>query len=595
MKSNSNRIGKYWRTGVIIALLFIISIASSGCSPARFKTKAASVPQVVFSSLSDPKTFNPPLSNESNTFGYTFEGLTSQNGITAEVEPALAESWEISPDKLRFTFTLRPGLKWSDGAPLTADDVAFTYNEIYFNPKIPNSTSDVLRIGPNRALPKVRMLDDRRVEFTLPEPFAPFLRTTGSEILPAHILRESVQKVNSKREPEFLSMWGVDTPLEQLVGNGPYVLANYQTNQRMVFQRNPYYWKQDAQGNPQPYIERVVLQIVEKQDTSLLQFRSGDLDYIGVSPETFELLKREEKRGKFTIYNGGQAMGTTFISFNLNRGRNADKNNPVVDPIKSSWFNNLKFRQAVAYGIDRQTMINNTFRGLGEPQNSHLSVQSPYYLSPEKGLKVYDYNPEKAKQLLLEAGFKYNDKNELLDAQGNLVRFTLNTNAGNQTREAMGAQIKQDLGKIGIKVDFQPIAFNNLVGKLSDSLDWECILIGFTGGVEPNNGANLWAPEGRLHIFNLNRQEGQTALVGREVLDWERKLGDLYVKGAGELDETKRKAIYNETQQLVQEHLPVIHLVNPLSLAAVRDRVKGIQYSALGGAFWNLNELKIEE
>ncbi len=595
MKSNSNRIGKYWQNGLIIALLLLINIAISGCSPARFKTESASVPQVVFSSLSDPKTFNPPLSNESNTFGYTFEGLTTQNGITAEVEPGLAESWEISPDKLRFTFTLRPGLKWSDGAPLTADDVVFTYNEVYFNPKIPNSTIDVLRIGPNRALPKVRMLDDLRVEFTLPEPFAPFLRTTGSEILPAHILRESVNKVNSKGEPEFLSMWGVDTPLEQLVGNGPYVLTNYQTNQRMVFRRNPHYWKQDAQGNPQPYIERVVLQIVEKQDTSLLQFRSGDLDYIGVAPETFELLKREEKRGKFTIYNGGQAMGTTFISFNLNLGRNADSNKPVVDPIKSSWFNNLKFRQAIAYGIDRQTMINNTFRGLGEPQNSHISIQSPYYLSPEKGLKVYDYNPEKAKQLLLEAGFKYNENQELLDAKGNLVRFTLHTNAGNQTREAMGAQIKQDLGKIGIRVDFQPIAFNALVGKLSDSLDWECILIGFTGGVEPNNGANLWAPEGRLHIFNLDRQPGQTPLVGREVFDWERKLGDLYVKGAGELDETKRKAIYNETQQLVQEHLPVIHLVNPLSLAAVRDRVKGIEYSALGGAFWNLNELKIEE
>lgn len=595
MKYNSFVVKKIWQNGLIIALLCIINIAISGCSPARFKTEAASVPQVVFSSLSDPKTFNPPLSNESNTFGYTFEGLTTQNGITAEVEPALAESWEISPDKLKFTFTLRPGLKWSDGAPLTADDVVFTYNEIYFNPKIPNSTSDVLRIGESRALPKVRMLDDRRVEFTLPEPFAPFLRTTGSEILPAHILRESVHKVNSKGEPEFLSMWGVDTPLEQLVGNGPYVLTNYQTNQRMVFRRNPYYWKQDAQGNPQPYIERVVLQIVEKQDTSLLQFRSGDLDYIGVSPETFELLKKEEKRGKFTIYNGGQAMGTNFIAFNLNLGRNADSNKPVVDPIKSSWFNNLKFRQAVAYGIDRQTMINNTFRGLGEPQNSHISIQSPYYLSPEKGLKVYDYNPENAKQLLLEAGFKYNDNQELVDAEGNLVRFTLYTNAGNQTREAMGAQIKQDLGKIGIKVDFQPIAFNNLVGKLSDSLDWECILIGFTGGVEPNNGANLWAPEGRLHIFNLNRQEGQTPLVGRQVFDWERKLGDLYVKGAGELDETKRKAIYNETQQLVQEHLPVIHLVNPLSLAAVRDRVKGIEYSALGGAFWNLNELKIEE
>ncbi len=592
-------LSSYWRRGFIILLTFVCAIlcaiALSGCNPAQFKSKAASLDRVVVSVLSDPKTFNPLLSNESpNIFGLTFEGLTTQNGSTAMVEPALAESWEISDDKLRFIFTLRPNLKWSDGQPLTADDVVFTYNELYYNDKIPTSARDALRIGKNGALAQVKKLDDRRVEFTLPEPFAPFLRTTGQPILPEHILRPTLTE-GSDGNLRFLSTWGTNTPPEEIIVNGPYKLAGYSTSQRLLFQKNPYYWRQDAQGNSQPYIERIIWEIVESQDTSLLKFRSGNLDSISVSPETFQLLKQEERKNNFTIYNGGPAPGTTFMAFNLNQGRDADTQRPVVDPIKSRWFNNLAFRQAVAYSLNRERMINNIFRGLGKPQDSHLSVQSPYYLSPENGLRVYGYNPEKAKELLLSAGFKYNQRNELLDQDGNRVRFTLLTNAGNKIREAMGAQIKQDLSEIGITVDFQPIAFNALVAKLTDSLDWECHLIGFTGGVEPNNGANLWTPDGRLHVFNQSRQPGQTPLVGRTIADWEQRLGDLYVQGAQELDEEKRKAIYSEAQQLVQEYLPVIHLVNPLSMAAVRDRIQGVQYSALGGAFWNIYELTISE
>ncbi|QIZ71750.1 ABC transporter substrate-binding protein [Oxynema aestuarii] len=588
-------LGRSPRRILSLGLAFLLSFSLAACNPARFKTDAAEVNQLVWTILSDPKTFNPALSTEvPNIFSLTFEGLTTTNGITAEVEPGLAESWEIAEDKLRYVFTLREGLRWSDGEPLTSDDVVFSFNEVYFNEKVPTSTRDVLRIGESGALPKVRAIDDRRIEFTLPEPFAPFLRTMGTEILPAHILRPTIEQTDAEGNPLFLSTWGIDTPPENIIVNGPYQLESYLTSEQVIYRRNPYYWRKDAEGNSQPYIERIVWQIVESTDTSLLKFISGTSDSIGVSPENFSFLKPREERENFTIYNGGPASGTTFIAFNLNKGRNPD-GTPVVEPMKSRWFQKVEFRQAIAYAIDRQTTIDNTFRGLGKPQHSPISVQSPYYLSPEEGLKTYDFNPDKAKELLLGSGFQYNDRDELLDAEGNRVRFTLITNAGNKTREAMGAQIKQDLSKIGIQVDFQPISFNALVAKLSDSLDWDCHLIGFTGGVEPNGGANFWLPEGRLHIFNQKRQPGQTPLIGWEVADWERKIGDLYIKGAQELDEAKRKEIYAETQRLTQEYLPVIHLVNPLSLAAVRDRVKGIEYSALGGAFWNLYELKIEE
>ena len=577
---------------LLITIIAFTAIGLTACNPIQLKTNAAQVPQLVTSILSDPKTFNAALSSESpNIFGYTYEGLLTQNPIDGKIEGVLAQSWEISPDKTKITFTMREGLKWSDGQPLTVDDVVFTYNDIYLNENIPTDTRDVLRVGKDRKLPTVKKIDNRRVEFSVPEPFRPFLLNTGASILPAHILEKSVKTKNKDGKLEFLSKWGVDTPPQELIVNGPYKLERYDTSQRVIFRRNPYYWRKDAQGKPQPYIERIVWQIVESTDTSLLQFRSGDLDSIGVSPDYFSLLKVQEKQGNFKIYNGGPSSSTSFISFNLNKGKR--KNQPLVDPIKSKWFNNVQFRQAVAYAIDRQTMLNNTFRGLGTPQDSPISVQSPYFLSPEQGLKVYKYNPDKAKELLIKAGFKYNDKNLLVDDQGNEVRFALLTNAGNKIRESMGSQIKQDLSKIGIQVDFTPLAWNTFIDKLSNTLDWDACLIGLTGGLEPNDGANVWSPQGGLHMFNQKPQAGQKPIEGWEVADWENKINELYIQGAQEFDEVKLKAIYGESQQLTQEYLPFIYLVNSYSLSAVRNRFEGIKFSALGGAFWNIHEIKI--
>jgi peptide/nickel transport system substrate-binding protein len=593
MKLASSILPKIKRFWLLIILASAVVFTVTACNPTNFKKPSAQVPQLVSAILSDPKTFNFPLSQEfPNVFPLIYEGLITENYDTGEVEPALAESWQFSDDKLKIVFTLREGLKWSDGQPLTVDDVVFTYNDIYFNEAIPTDVRDVLRIGESRKLPSVKKIDERRVEFTVPEPFAPFLRSaTGYPILPTHSLEKSVKTKDQNGKPIFLSQWGVDTPLERIIVNGPYKLERYDTSERVVFRRNPYYWRKDAQGNPQPYIERVVWQIVESTDTSLLQFRSGGLDTVGVSPDYFSLLKVQEKQGNFKIFNGGPTSSTSFVWFNLNKGKRNGK--PLVNPVKSRWFNNVQFRQAVAYAIDRQTMINNTFRGLGTPQDSPISVQSPYYLSPKEGLKVYNYNLKKAKDLLLKAGFKYNDKNQLVDDQGNRVRFTLLTNAGNKIREAMGSQIKQDLSKIGIQVDFTPLAWNTFTDKTSNSLDWEASLMGLTGGLEPNDGANVWAPEGGLHMFNQKPQPGQPPIEGWEVAPWEAQIGKLYIQAARELDEAKRKEIYAETQQITQENLPFIYLVNALSLSAVRNRFEGIRFSALGGAFWNIHEIKI--
>lgn len=586
----ANILASKWQW-LILPLILTIAIGISSCQQIISSSSAQTKNQLVSAILSDPKTFNPALSNESpNIFGYVGEGLITEDG-KGKIQPALAESWAISPDSKSIIFTLKPNLKWSDGAPLTVDDVAFTFNDVYFNQEIPTDTRDILKIGKERKLPTVKKVANNRIEFTTPEPFAPFLRTLGISILPAHKLRSSITQKDNKGKPLFLSTWGINTKPADLVSNGMFTLDSYTPGERLVFKKNPYYWRKDAQGKQQPYVDKVIWQIVESTDTALVQFRSGGLDSYGVSPDFFSLLKKEEQKGGYKIYNGGPSTGTTFMSFNLNQGERDSK--PLVDPIKSRWFNNVKFRQAIAYGINRQRMINNIYRGLGAPQDSPISVPSPYYLSREQGLPAYDYSPQKAKSLFTEAGFKYNEQNKLIDDRDNPVRFTLITNSGNKIREALGTQIKQDLALIGIEVDFTPIAFSLLIDRIDNSLQWDSLLIGFTGGAEPNDGANFWSVDGGSHLFNLKPQAGKPPITERQVAEWEKKIDDLYIQAAQELNESKRRQIYIETQKITQENLPCIYLVNSLSLSAIKNRVKGIDYSPINGPFWNLHELTI--
>ena len=571
----------------------VLLIPLTACNPSTLLANPDLPPQLVDVILSDPKTFNFVIATD-ETSGLVgsmiLDGLIKQNPITAEFEPALAESWDISDDDLEITYTLRPNLKWSDGQPLTADDVVFTYNKLYLNPEIPTGMQDILKIGDRGAFPEVTKLNERQVKFTVPEPFAPFLGVTGASIYPAHVLKESVESKDKDGNLKFLSTWSVDTPPEQIPANGAYKIESYATAQRIIFTANPYYWKKNVVDEDLPYIKRVVWEIVESTDTFLTQFRSGSLSSVEVKPEYFSLLKQEEKKGNFTIYNGGEDYSTSYLAFNLNTGKRNGK--PVVGPIKSSWFNELKFRQAVAYAINRQRMVTNIYRGLGVPQNSFIAVQSPFY---DETLQGYEYNPEKAKQLLKEAGFKYNKRGQLFDKAGNRVKFKLNTNTGNKIREAMGNQVEEDLEAIGMDINFKTINFNVLIGRMRGSLAWEAIILGFTGGNEPNSGANVWLPDGNSHVFNIAQPAEGKPLEGRIVRDWEKEIARLFIEAARELDEEKRKAIYAEAQQLVSEKVPFIYLVNPYSMSAVRNNIEGVEYSALGGAFWNLDELKITE
>lgn len=533
------------------------------------------------STISDPKSFNIILAKETSTtsiVGLLFEGLTHTNGVTTEVEPWLAKKWEISEDGRVWTFWLRDDVKWFDGTPFTSQDVVFTFNELIYNESIPTSSRDIFTIYGEKI--KVEALTPYKVRFILPRAFAPFLRALGQPILPAHRLKKAVE------EGKFNFIWGIDTPPEEIIGTGPFMLKAYLPGQRVILVRNPNYWKKDTQGRKLPYLERIVFLIVPSQDVALLKFKAYEIDALGIRGEDYPILKPLEEKLNFTIYNAGPAFGSTFLCFNLNPGKDPHTGKPYVPPYKLRWFQDIRFRRAVAYAIDKQTIINNVMNGFGYPQNSAMEEAARFFHNPR--VRKYPYDLETSRKLLKEMGFEDRDGDGFLeDLEGNRLEFTLLTNSGNTVRERMGVIIQDDLKKVGMKVIFKPIDFNSLVAKLDSTYDWEAVIIGLTGGVEPHHGKNVWHSSGHLHLWHPKQKKPATS--------WEKEIDEIFEKGAVTLDPEERRKLYFRWQEIVAEKLPLIFTVNPAALYAIRNKFGNLKPTAYGGMLHNIEEIYLKK
>jgi peptide/nickel transport system substrate-binding protein len=561
----------------IVAVVFLFSAASSFCAASAAEKSGG---ELIFSASSDPRSFNPILAKETSTTAVTglmFEGLVRINGVTLKIEPNLAERWESSPDGLVWTFYLRRDARWSDGRRLSAEDVVFTFNDLIFNPQIPNSSRDIFTIADK--VFRVEKLDDFTVRFTLPVRFAPFLRSMSQEILPKHALKKAVQ------DGKFNFTWGTDASLVDIVCSGPYKLAKYLPGEKIILERNPDYWKKSSQGEKLPYIDRIIFLIVQSQDTALLKFQDGELDYYALRGTDFPLLKPQEKSGNFTIYEMGPDFSSQFIVFNQNPERNPQTGKPYVESRKLAWFIDMRFRQAIAHSIDKKMMISILMNGLGFSQDSAESPSNILFFNPE--VTKYDYDLDKARVLLREAGFADRNHDGMLeDGNGNRLEFNLLTNSGDNERLQIAAIVRRDLEKLGMKVNFQALEFNNLVSKLVSTYDWDAVIIGLTGGIEPHFGKNVWASSGHLHMWCPRQKTPHT--------QWEKRVDEVFDAAAQEMDEQKRKALYDEWQEIVARELPVVYTVLPEAIFAVRNKFENLHPTAYGGAFHNLEEVWIK-
>ncbi|MDH3975470.1 MAG: ABC transporter substrate-binding protein [Deltaproteobacteria bacterium] len=566
-----------FRTPAILLLIPLLSLLFSCTSQKeeKLQVKAKVKQNLVTATISDPKTFNILISKEtssSDVVSPLFEGLVSLNPKTLEHEPMLAESWEFSEGGKRWTFHLRKGVKWHDGEPFTADDIIFTFKAIY-DPKVPTSTRDILSIeGKPFTLEKV---DEMTVRFILPKPFAPFLNSIGAaDIMPEHILGKALE------EGHFADNWGIDTPPEKLIGTGPYIMTKYVPAQYVKYKRNPNYWMKDEGGKQLPYLEEQNLLIVPDQNTLYVKFTAGQTDTHGPRPEEVETLKKDAKKLDITVKKRGLNTGTLFVTFN----RNPEyflKNNEANPRYK--WFRDKHFLRGLAHAVDKETIIANTMFGRGKASVAEISEENKLFHNPD--LKDYKYDLEKALQVLSEGGYKKGEDGLLRDSDSNIIEFDLNTNAGNHLREQICSILQEDWQKLGIKVNYRPLEFNLLVEKLDNTYQWDAILIGFTAGIEPHNGASLHRSSGHLHMWHPKQKKPASA--------WEAEIDRLIEAGASEMDTEKRKKIYYRLQEIYHEELPMIQMVRQEVYSAYKNKL--LNYDPTVWGLYKSERIKIKE
>jgi len=546
-----------------------------------------------------PKTFNVWEAHEVPSHGLgilMWEPLVDIDPWTGKTYPRLAKEIKVGKDGLQYAIKLRQGLVWSDGAPLTADDVVFTFNKIIKEGYGNSSTRDTLSV--KGEFPEVSKLDDYTIHFKTREPFAPFLHSVHNvPIAPRHALAQIV----AKPMEAFHEFWDINCRPSDLVVSGPFKLERYVPGQRIELARNENYSFVDRQGRKLPYLDRFVEVVVPDQTTQILKFYGDEVDFLDVrSVRGFDaaLMKQREKPGNFSMYNLGPEDGSTFLALNLCRRKNPETGKHYVDPIKQKWFNNLKFRAAISHAIDRQRMVDNILKGVGLPIFSHITAVSPWY---NKSLKPYGKDMKYSQDLLAEAGFR-KEGDRLLDEEGNAVEFVLQTNAGNTTRDAACVMIQNDLAELGIKVNYQPIDFNIMIDKINSSLDWEGVVMALTGNqIEPYDSANVWKSNGRLHIFDQRLPDDRGRIEVVDARDWEKEIDDCFDHGATTFDMEKRREFFDRYQQIVYDNLPFIYLYSPLNISAARNTIKNYRPTPLGvyytpkGSLHNIEEIYLQK
>jgi peptide/nickel transport system substrate-binding protein len=540
--------------------------------------------RLIISELGDPKTFNYITANEESSIDicrFMFWNLLNLDEPTQKVEPGLAEFWTNSPDGKTWTFRLRKNLRWSDGEPLTADDVVFTWNEVIYNPKIDNVTRDSFIIGGNKF--KITKVDDLTVQVETPVVYAPFLETFGAgvPIIPKHILEQSVTNGT------FTSAYSVNWKPENIVGSGPFRLKEYKAAQYTILERNPYFLEVDTNGTRLPYFDNIIFTVVPSFDAIALRLLSGEADVDDiVRPMDYDRFKEAETKGKITLLDPGIGLEMIFLCFNQNTNINAKTGRPLVDPKKLKWFRDTRFRQAISYAINRDAIIKTAYSGRGVPTYGFDTPGDKKWFNPN--IKTYPYEPGKALELLKEMGIeKRNADNFLTDSNGNKIEFVLNVNTGSSAAEKATILIKDDLDKLGINVIYQPIEFNTLIDKLYNTCDYECAFTALGSGsvIDPSGSMNVLKSSGFTHDWFPRQKSPST--------DWEARIDTLMDAQLRTLDYNERKKDFDEVQEIMAEQQPLIFVATPIYYAAIRPDIANVRPTALGGyrATWNAEEL----
>lgn len=582
-----------------LALIFVLLLTALACRQdaptppasssetglARERVAGKRGGELSYRVISPPGTFNYLTAADEPTLVVSFMLM---GGRLAEFDsdkqayvPALAESWKLADDSRTLELTLRDGLKFSDGEPLTTNDVLFTFRALYDERTASRIFRDAMMVGGQQIA--VTVLDERRLRLVFPQPVVvPESYLSNLAVLPRHVL-EGDFNAGKLRES-----WGVSTDPRGIVTAGAFIVESSAPGERVRLKRNPNYWKRDAAGVQLPYLDAMNIEVVSDANATLARLNQNTLDiYDRIRPTDYAALR--STTGAVRAYDLGPGLTTDHFWFNLNEGQSA-AGKPFVDPVKLAWFGDVRFRRAVSHAIDRASIATNTLKGLATPLNGFISPGNREWAATDIPAIAYDL--EQSRTLLREAGFTTRgttDAPELFDAKGNRVEFTLIVPIESEPRKSEAAIIQEDLARLGIRMQVVPLELGELTRRRTQSLDYDAILFGASiTEPDPSSYTNFIFSNSKEHQWHPNQPQPAT--------DWEARMDELAAAQARERDPQKRKAIFRDIQMIFAEQLPVIPIVARHIIVAAHTRIGNYRPSVtLPYSLWNADELFIRQ
>jgi peptide/nickel transport system substrate-binding protein len=532
--------------------------------------------RLVYAQRSEPKTLNPVVAvdNVSREVIHRINAdLIHVNRLSQQVEPALAKSWRVSADGLHYVLELRRGLRFSDGHPFDAEDVVFTFRLI-LDDQVHAPQRDQLILDGKPVV--VRKVDDYTVAFDLARPDAAAERLfDGFAILPRHCLEKAY------KEGRLGQVWGLNTPPAEIAGLGPFRIREYVPGQRIVMERNPYYWKADQAGNRLPYLNQVVFLFAGSEDNQVLRFQAGESDVISrISAKNFVSLKRDSQRKGDVLYDLGPGFEYNFLFFNLNDL--SQKSLPQI-AARQPFFERNSFRQAVSLGIDRDTIVRLTYAGYAVTIGSPVPPGDKAWINSKLPPPVRSVS--RARELLAHDGFSWSRDGSLQDPRGQPVKFSIVTSAGNPERVQMATLIQTDLKELGMEVQVIPLEFRSLLDRVLGSRDYEaCLLSLSTADADPSADLNVWLSGGGTHLWNPEQKKPATP--------WEAEIDELMRRQMITRQYPQRKQLFDRVQELLAQNLPLIPLVSPNILVGAKKQLRNFRPALLDHyALWNIEDL----
>lgn len=474
--------------------------------------------------------------------------LARINRATDELEPWLADMWTSSADGLTHTITLKPGVRFSDGEPFTSADVLFSFRAAY-DPSVGSPLGSALTVN-DKPL-EVTAPDPRTVVVRFPEPYAPGLRLLDSlPILPRHKLEPALNA------GQFQSAWLPSKPVTEVVGLGPFQLLEHVAGQRLVFARNPHYFRRDPAGVQLPYLDGLTLVIVPDQNTEALRLEAGESDLMSngdIRPQDQAAFRRLAEQGRLRRIDVSVALDADFLSFNLRPARLAARGAP--------WLERKELRQAISCGIDRQAIVNTVYLGAAVPLYGPITPGNRRWHSA--AAPACQMDRERARKLLMTAGLIDRDGDGILeDVAGSPARFSILTHAGH-LRERVSSVLQEQLRLLGIVVDVVPLDPGGLRQRWMAG-DYDAIYFGLqTSSTDPD--PDFWLSSGPYHFWNPQQ--------ARPATSWERRIDELMREQSTASDLSQRQRAFAEVQRIFGEELPSIYFVVSRVTLATSARV----------------------